>query len=135
MTNERTQPATIEPFECRELFGVHKQPQEDKQHVGVLAPTGRLSIKDCRQIDLADKCSDGKVRLAVEQNFILLNIEDDLAMDLLTEDTLNDKLRLKVNPGFIKGNVVSCTVAQFCGLELIENFPRPWGRSWRSSAL
>jgi len=115
------QPALTEPFERRDLLGVHKQKQEGKSRVGVLVPTGRLSVKECRQIaDLAEKYSDGEVRLTVEQNIILPNVDDDKVKALLKEGSLNGDSRMKVNPGFIEGNVVSCTGAQFCGLALIE---------------
>jgi ferredoxin-nitrite reductase len=39
---------------------------------------------------------------------------------LLKEDAVGKNSRLQVNPGFIEGNVVSCTGAQFCGLALLE---------------
>lgn len=118
---EDAQPAPTEPFERRELLGVHKQKQEGKSRVGVLVPTGRLSVKECRQIaDLADAYSGGEIRLTVEQNFILPNVDDDKVDALLKEDALNKDSRMKANPGFIEGNTVSCTGAQFCGLALIE---------------
>lgn len=121
VTVQDTQPAPTEAFERRELLGVHKQPQEGKSRVGILVPTGRLSANECREIaDLADQYSAGEVRLTVEQNIILPNVDDDAVKDLLKEPTLNGNSRLKVNPGFIEGNVVSCTGAEFCGLALIE---------------
>ena len=52
---EDAQPTPTDKFERRELLGVHKQKQEGKSRVGILVPTGRLSVKECRQIaDLAD---------------------------------------------------------------------------------
>ncbi|KAL9179736.1 hypothetical protein ACHAXT_007706 [Thalassiosira profunda] len=118
---EDAQPGPTGAFERRELLGVHKQPQEGKSRVGVLVPTGRLSVKECRQIaDLADEYSGGEVRLTVEQNFILPNVDDDKVGALLKEPALNGNSRMKVNAGFIEGNTVSCTGAQFCGLALIE---------------
>jgi ferredoxin-nitrite reductase len=118
---ENAQPALTEPFERRELLGVHKQKQEGKSRVGILIPAGRLSAQECRDIaDLADEYSAGEVRLTVEQNFILPNVDDDKVAALLKESTLNGDSRLKANPGFIEGNTVSCTGAQFCGLALIE---------------
>mmetsp|Transcript_34969 Transcript_34969/g.76484 ORF Transcript_34969/g.76484 Transcript_34969/m.76484 type:complete len:607 (-) Transcript_34969:97-1917(-) len=116
-----TQPAPSEPFERRELIGVHPQPEEGKSRVGILVPAGRLSVKECREIaDLADTYSDGEVRLTVEQNIILPNVDNDKVDALLAEPHLNGNSRLKVNPGMIEGNLVSCTGAQFCGLALIE---------------
>jgi ferredoxin-nitrite reductase len=118
---ENAQPNPTTSFERRELLGVHKQMQEGKSRVGVLVPAGRLSVKECRQIaDLADKYSAGEIRLTVEQNFILPNVDDDKVDALLNEDAVGKESRLKVNPGFIEGNTVSCTGAQFCGLALIE---------------
>jgi ferredoxin-nitrite reductase len=118
---EDAQPAPTEAFERRELLGVHKQKQEGKSRVGVLVPVGRLSVKECRQIaDLADEYSGGEIRLTVEQNFILPNVDDDKVNALLKEPAFNKNSRLQVNPGFIEGNTVSCTGAQFCGLALIE---------------
>lgn len=118
---EDAQPAPTEAFERRELLGVHKQKQEGKSRVGVLVPVGRLSVKECRDIaDLADKYSGGEIRLTVEQNFILPNVDDGKVAELLAEDALNGDSRLKVNSGFIEGNTVSCTGAEFCGLALVE---------------
>ena len=120
VTVSDAQPLPTEPFERRELLGVHKQPQDGKSRVGVLVPTGRLSATECRQIaDLADAYSGGEIRLTVEQNFILPNVDDDKVDALLKEKALNGA-RLKVNPGFIEGNTVSCTGAEFCGLALVE---------------
>ena len=121
VTVKDAQPMPTDPFQRRELLGVHKQKQEGKSRVGVLVPTGRLSVKECRQIaDLADKYSGGEIRLTVEQNIILPNVDDNKVDALLNEDAVGKGSRLKVNPGFIEGNVVSCTGAQFCGLALVE---------------
>ena len=121
MSVDDAQPTASEPFQRRELLGVHEQKQEGKSRVGVLVPTGRLSVKECRQIaDLADAYSGGEIRLTVEQNIILPNIDNDKVDSLLKEDAVGKGSRLQVNPGFIEGNVVSCTGAQFCGLALIE---------------
>jgi len=88
---------------------------------GILVPSGRLSQTECRQIaDLADKYSNGEVRLTVEQNIILPNVDENKVNELLSEPVLGDGSRLKVNPGFIEGNIVTCTGAQFCPLALIE---------------
>ena len=119
---DSTQPAPTDEFRRRDLMGIHAQPQEGKVRVGVLVPAGRLSVKEGRQIaDLADKYSSGEIRLTVEENIILPNVDSSMVDDLLKEPALHpDKSRLKVNPGFIEGNMVSCTGAQFCGLALIE---------------
>lgn len=118
---EDTQPTDTTPFERRSLLGVHKQPQEGKCRVGFLVPSGRLSQEECRTVaDLADKYSDGEIRLTVEQNIILPNVDESKIDELLAEPAFGADSRFKVNPGKIEGNVVSCTGAQFCSLALIE---------------
>lgn len=119
---EDAQPAPTGEFKRRELLGVHPQPQKGKARVGILVPAGRLSAQECRELaNLAEKYSDSEVRLTVEQNVLLPNVDESAVDDLLKEDCLvGDKTRFKVNPGFIEGNIVSCTGAEFCGLALIE---------------
>jgi ferredoxin-nitrite reductase len=115
------QPRPTDKFERRQLLGVHPQKQMGKVRVGILVPTGRLSPAECRQLAvLADKYSKGEIRLTVEQNVLLPNVFEADVEELLLEPCLNGDSRLKVNPGLIEGNVVSCTGAQFCGLALIE---------------
>lgn len=105
---EDAQPAPTEPFERRELLGVHDQPQEGLARVGILVPTGRLSVEECRDLaDLADKYSNGEIRLTVEQNVLLPNVDKSKVDNLLKEPSLNGDSRLKVNAGLIEGNVVS----------------------------
>ncbi len=119
---EDAQPLPTTPFQRRELLGVHPQPQEGKMRVGILVPVGRLSATECRQLaDLADQYSGGEIRLTVEQNVILPNVDATQIDALLQEPVLRSKdTRFQVNPGFLEGNVVSCTGAEFCGLALIE---------------
>lgn len=115
------QPRPTAPFVRRELLGVHPQKQEGKMRAGILVPAGRLFPSECRELaDLADTYSEGEIRLTVEQNVILPNVDEDKVEALLKEPALGDGKRLKANPGMIEGNVVSCTGAQFCGLALIE---------------
>jgi len=115
------QPRPTEAFERRELIGVHPQKQEGKMRVGILVPTGRLSATECRDLaDVAEKYAGGEIRLTVEQNVILPNVDESEVDALLKEPCFNGDSRLKINPGFIEGNVVSCTGAEFCGLAMIE---------------
>lgn len=115
------QPRATEAFERRELLGVHPQKQEGKVRAGVLVPTGRLSPDECRQLaDVAEKYSDSEIRLTVEQNVIFPNIDESAVEDFKNESCFNGESRFKVSPGFIEGNVVSCTGAEFCGLALVE---------------
>lgn len=115
------QPPPTGPYGRRELLGVHPQPQQGKVRVGILVPAGRLTQAECRNLAaLAEKYSGGEVRLTVEQNVLLPNVDESAVEELLAEDCLNGNSRLQVNPGFIEGNLVSCTGAEFCGLALIE---------------
>lgn len=119
---DSAQPAPQEPFERRELLGVHPQPQAGKVRVGIHVPTGRMSVSECRAIaDLADKYSQGEIRLTVEQNVLLPNVDETIVEELMAEPALSSpSSRLQVNPGKIEGQIVSCTGAEFCGLALIE---------------
>jgi ferredoxin-nitrite reductase len=121
VTVDNTQPLDTSPFERRSLHGIHKQPQEGKCRVGVLVPSGRLSQSECRTIaDMADKYSDGEIRLTVEQNIILPNVDESETANILAEPAFGPDSRFKINPGRIEGNVVTCTGAQFCSLAMIE---------------
>ena len=117
------QPRPTTPYERRGHLGVHAQPQPGLSRVGIHVPVGRLSVDEARQIaDLADKyCPDGEIRMTVEQNVVLPNVKDEDLPALRAEPALDPKTsRLSIEPGRIKGNVVSCTGAQFCGLALVE---------------
>merc|ERR1719426_290823 len=97
-------------------LGVHRQPQEGLSRVGIHVPCGRLSVAETRQIaDLAEKYSpNGEIRLTVEQNLLLPNVDNDKVKALLAEPALNGDSRLTVTPGRLVGNLVSCTGSQFC---------------------
>lgn len=118
---EDAQPLPTGEFKRRSLLGIHKQPQEGKVRVGALVPSGRISFKEARLIaDVADKYSDGEIRMTVEQNLIFPNVDENRANEILAEPAFGADSRMKINPGSIEGNMVSCTGAQFCGLALIE---------------
>jgi len=115
------QKQSADAFQRRELLGVHAQPQKGKSRVGVHIPTGRLSVAEARQIaELADTYSGGEIRLTVEQNVILPNVDTAKVTALLAESAVNGDSRLRVNPDNIVGHMVSCTGAQFCPLAIIE---------------
>ena len=117
---EEAQPHETGAFERRELLGVHAQADESLRRVGVHVPAGRLSVEEARHVaDLADRYSEGEVRLTVEQNFILPNVPAD-KIDALLEEPALTMGRLAVDPGNVKGPMVSCTGAQFCPLAIIE---------------
>ena len=104
----------------RDVVGVHAQKQAGKSWVGIHVPVGRLSVKEMEQLaDLADKYSSGELRMTVEQNIVLPNVDNGQVDALLKEPALTGG-RLSINPGNLVGHVVSCTGAQFCGLALVE---------------
>mmetsp|Transcript_11049 Transcript_11049/g.16592 ORF Transcript_11049/g.16592 Transcript_11049/m.16592 type:complete len:614 (-) Transcript_11049:326-2167(-) len=120
VTIQNSQPAPTGDYERRDLSGIHKQP-DGKYRVGVLVPAGRLHPADCRTIaDVADKYCDGEIRLTVEQNIILPNVDVSQLDALKKEPAFKSGSRFKLTPGNIEANLVSCTGAQFCGLALIE---------------
>merc|ERR1719197_1210851 len=97
------------------------QPPPGKMRVGIHVPVGRLSPAECREIaDLADTYSAGEVRLTVEQNIILPNVDESAVAALLKEPALNGDSRLSVDPGHIVGHTGSCPGSQWCGLALVE---------------
>lgn len=56
--------------------GVHEQKQQGRCWVGLHVPVGRLSADECEAVAaLADKYSGGEIRLTVEQNIVLPNVE------------------------------------------------------------
>ena len=116
-----TQPAPTEAFERRDLMGIQEQPQKGKYRVGVLVPAGRLHPVECRQLaDVAERYSNGEIRMTVEQNIILPNVDENKLDALMDEPAFGPKSRMKLKPGNIEANLVSCTGAQFCSLALIE---------------
>mmetsp|Transcript_25948 Transcript_25948/g.26156 ORF Transcript_25948/g.26156 Transcript_25948/m.26156 type:complete len:950 (+) Transcript_25948:76-2925(+) len=105
----------------RHLDGVNPQKQEGKSFVQIHVPVGRLYPDECDEIAaLADKYSAGEIRLTVEQNVILPNVDNEKVNDLLKEPALGVGKRLSVYPGNIIGNVISCTGAQFCPVAIVE---------------
>mmetsp|Transcript_12904 Transcript_12904/g.19428 ORF Transcript_12904/g.19428 Transcript_12904/m.19428 type:complete len:609 (+) Transcript_12904:35-1861(+) len=116
----REQPKPTSPYERRDLLGVHTQPN-GKLRVGVHVPTGRLSAEEAVQLAaLADSYSGGELRLTVEQNVILPNVDEAQLEALSAEPALSGDSRLTLRAGHIVGHTVSCTGSQFCGLALIE---------------
>ncbi|KAE9447183.1 hypothetical protein C3L33_20918, partial [Rhododendron williamsianum] len=67
---------------------------------------------------LADKYGSGELRLTVEQNIIIPNVEDSNIESLLREPLLKEKFQ-PVPPFLMKG-LVACTGNQFCGQAIIE---------------
>ena len=117
---EHEQPTPTTPYQRRDLLGVHRQP-DGRFRVGLHVPSGRLSVAEAREIaEIADRYSGGHLRLTVEQNAMLVDVEEAALPALLAEPAVGPERRLSIDPGNIVGHTVSCTGSQFCGLAMIE---------------
>jgi ferredoxin-nitrite reductase len=105
-------------WEKRDHIGVFPQKQAGLNFVGLHIPVGRLEAKDFFELArLAEVYGTGEVRLTVEQNVIIPHIADAKIDALLSEPLLE---KFSINPGKLRGALVSCTGAQYCNFALIE---------------
>ncbi|KAG5581640.1 hypothetical protein H5410_052267 [Solanum commersonii] len=110
-------------WERREYLGVHPQKQEGYSFVGLHIPVGRVQADDMDELArLADEYGSGELRLTVEQNIIIPNIENSKINALLNEPLL--KKRFSPDPPILMRNLVACTGNQFCGQAIIETKAR-----------
>ncbi|XP_050260836.1 ferredoxin--nitrite reductase, chloroplastic [Quercus robur] len=106
-------------WERRDYLGVHPQKQEGFSFVGVHIPVGRVQADDMDELArLADTYGSGELRLTVEQNIIIPNIENSKLEALLKEPLL--KNRFLPEPPLLMKGLVACTGNQFCGQGIIE---------------
>ena len=110
-------------WERRDYFGMHPQKQEGLSFIGLHIPVGRVQADDMDELArLADEYGSGELRLTVEQNIIIPNIDNSKVKDFLDEPLLKDKF-LPEPPILMKG-LVACTGNQFCGQAIIETKAR-----------
>uniref|UniRef100_A0A2N9FEN6 Ferredoxin--nitrite reductase, chloroplastic n=2 Tax=Fagus sylvatica TaxID=28930 RepID=A0A2N9FEN6_FAGSY len=110
-------------WERRDYLGVHPQKQEGLSFVGVHIPVGRVQADDMDELArLADTYGSGELRLTVEQNIIIPNIENSKLESLLGEPLLKD--RFSPEPPLLMKGLVACTGNQFCGQAIIETKAR-----------
>ncbi|KAI3915965.1 hypothetical protein MKW98_004406 [Papaver atlanticum] len=110
-------------WERRDYFGVHPQKQEGLSFVGLHVPVGRLQADDMFELArLADEYGSSELRLTVEQNIIIPNIENSKIGKLLNEPLLKD--RFSPEPPILMKGLVACTGNQFCGQAIIETKAR-----------
>lgn len=106
-------------WERRDYFGVHPQKQEGLSFVGLHVPVGRLQADDMDELArLSDTYGSGELRLTVEQNIIIPNVETSKTEALLQEPFL--KNRFSPEPSILMKGLVACTGNQFCGQAIIE---------------
>ncbi|XP_010467309.1 PREDICTED: ferredoxin--nitrite reductase, chloroplastic [Camelina sativa] len=106
-------------WERRDYFGVNPQKQEGLSFIGLHVPVGRLQADDMDELArLADTYGSGELRLTVEQNIIIPNVDSSKTEALLQEPFL--KSRFSPEPSILMKGLVACTGNQFCGQAIIE---------------
>ncbi|KAL2512180.1 Ferredoxin--nitrite reductase [Abeliophyllum distichum] len=109
-------------WERRDYLGVHPQKQEGYSFVGLHIPVGRIQSDEMDELArLADEYGSGELRLTVEQNIIIPNIENSKIEALLKEPLLE---RFSPEPPLLMKGLVACTGNQFCGQAIIETKAR-----------
>lgn len=110
-------------WERRDYIGVHPQKQEGLSFVGLHIPVGRLQADDMDELArIADEYGTGELRLTVEQNIIIPNVENSRLEALLQEPLLKDIF--SPEPSILMKGLVACTGNQFCGQAIIETKQR-----------
>ncbi|XP_061350988.1 ferredoxin--nitrite reductase, chloroplastic [Gastrolobium bilobum] len=110
-------------WERRDYLGVHPQKQEGLSYVGIHIPVGRVQADEMDELArLADEYGTGELRLTVEQNTIIPNIENSKLDALLKESLLKE--RFSPEPSLLMKTLVACTGNQFCGQAIIETKAR-----------
>lgn len=109
-------------WERRDYLGVHPQKQEGYSFVGLHIPVGRVQADDMDELArIADEYGSSELRLTVEQNIIIPNIENSKLETLLKEPLLNE---FSPEPPILMKGLVACTGNQFCGQAIIETKAR-----------
>lgn len=123
LERESSEDLVQKQWERRDYFGVHPQKQEGLSYVGLHIPVGRVQADDMDELArLADIYGTGELRLTVEQNIIIPNIEDSKIEALLKEPLLKD--RFSPEPPLLMQGLVACTGKEFCGQAIIETKAR-----------
>lgn len=121
---ERASPEDLvqKQWERRDYLGVHPQKQEGYSFIGLHIPVGRVQADDMDDLArLADEYGSGELRLTVEQNIIIPNIENSKIEALLKEPILS---KFSPDPPILMKGLVACTGNQFCGQAIIETKAR-----------
>ncbi|EPS71034.1 hypothetical protein M569_03724 [Genlisea aurea] len=122
---ERSSPQSLLPpkWDRRDYFGAHPQKQHGYSFIGIHIPVGRIQADEMFELArLSDAYGSGELRLTVEQNVVIPNIENSKVDALLDEPLLRD--RFSPGPSLLTGGLVACTGNQFCGQAIIETKAR-----------
>ncbi|GER56629.1 nitrite reductase [Striga asiatica] len=110
-------------WQRRDYFGPHPQKQSGLTFVGAHVPVGRLQADEMDELArVADEYGSGELRLTVEQNVIIPNVDTSRVEALLSEPILKD--RFTPEPPILMKGLVACTGSQFCGQAIIETKAR-----------
>jgi ferredoxin-nitrite reductase len=102
--------------------GVHPQKESGLYYVGLLAPTGRVTLERVYELcRLAEEYGDGEIRLSTYQNPILCNVPEDRLESLMKEPLLKE---MSPEPKPFERGLVTCTGKSFCPFALIETKER-----------
>jgi ferredoxin-nitrite reductase len=108
----------------KDHLGVHPQKQSGYSYVGLHVPMGRLDAEKMYELArLAEVYGNGEIRLTVEQNAIIPNIENDNIDTFLSEPLLQE---FTIDPSTLSRSVISCTGARYCNFAIIETKQRAW---------
>ena len=109
-------------WQRREYLGVHPQKQKGLSFVGLHVPVGRVQADDMDKLArLADEYGSSELRLTVEQNIIIPNVDNSKVEALLKEPLLS---KFSPEPPILMRGLVACTGNQFCGQAIIETKAR-----------
>ena len=97
--------------------GVHRQKEDGLFYVGLNVPVGRMSGEHLVEAArLAEEYGEG-VRLATDQNLIIIGVPEERLDGLLTEPLLE---RFSPRPGAFERGIVACTGNEFCRFAIVE---------------
>ncbi|HZD75050.1 MAG TPA: ferredoxin--nitrite reductase [Actinomycetota bacterium] len=102
--------------------GVHRQKQPGRNYVGLSVTVGRMSGRNLVEAArLATEHGSGELRLATDQNLILVGVADERLADLLAEPLLREH---SPAPGPFERGAVACTGSEFCRFAIVETKAR-----------
>ncbi len=108
--------------------GVHAQKQEGRNYVGLSVTVGRMQGDNLVEAArLARTYGSGELRLATDQNLVLVGVPTERLDDLLAEPLLAEH---SPSPGPFERGVVACTGSEFCRFAIVETKVRAtqWAR-------
>jgi len=108
--------------------GVHAQKQPGLNYVGLSVTVGRMQGQSLVEAArLARAYGSGELRLATDQNLIIVGVPSERLDELLAEPLLAEH---SPSPGPFERGVVACTGSEFCRFAIVETKARAaqWAR-------